>query len=115
MSLTMKQVTAYLKSRGIPQSMVNEIRIAFANDYVQNGGAIHSDRIFTLVALMLHEEYGFGYQRIFRGLQKFDELNAQAAEDYIWPQLMERLRDETGIVVNTGAEDRIAFEYKPKE
>ena len=113
--LSMKQVTAYLKGRGIPPSMVEQIRLAFANDAVQNSGAVQADRIYTILALTLREAYGFGHERIFKGLLKFDELNAQAAEEYIWPKLMERLRDETGIVVNTGADDRIACEYKPKE
>lgn len=112
--LTMKQVSAYLKGHGIPPSMVNEIRLALTNDAVQQSVSVQSDRIFTIVALTLREAYGFGYKRIFEGLKKFDELNQQAADDYIWPELMERLRDETGIVVKSGDDQRIAFEYKPK-
>lgn len=112
--MTMKQVTAYLRQKGIPPSMVDQIRLAFANDAVQNSNGVQADRIYTLLALTLHEEYGFGHQRIFRGLQRFDQLNAEAAESYKWPELMERLQDETGIVIAANTDERIAFEYRPK-
>ena len=114
MTMNMKGVKMYLRSRGIPPSMVDQIRLAFANDAVQNSNGVQADRIYTLLALTLHEEYGFGHQRIFRGLQRFDQLNAEAAESYKWPELMERLQDETGIVITTNTEERIAFEYRPK-
>lgn len=110
-----KGITAYLQAKGIPKSMINEIRIALTNDAVQQSTAVQADRVFTIVALTLREAYGFGYKRIFEGLKKFDELNQMAADDYIWPELMERLRDETGIVVKSGDDQRIAFEYNPKE
>ena len=110
-----KGIIAYLQAKGIPKSMINEIRLALTNDAVQNSGAVQADRVYTLLALTLREAYGFGHERIFKGLLKFDELNTEAAGDYCWPQLMERLRDETGIVITTNTEDRIAFEYKPKE
>lgn len=111
----LKGITAYLQAKGIPKSMINEIRLALTNDAVKQSISVQADRIFTIVALTLREAYGFGYKRIFDGLKKFDELNQQAADDYIWPELMERLRDETGIVVKSGDDQRIAFEYKPKE
>ena len=110
----MKQVTAYLRQKGIPPSMVEQIRLAFANDAVQNSAGVQADRIYTILALTLREAYGFGHERIFKGLQKFDELNGQAAESYEWPDLMKRLQDETGIVITTNTDERIAFEYRPK-
>ena len=108
----MKQVTALLKKRGIPQAAINDIRMAFIQDAVQNAGDVHADRMFTLVAMMLMETYGFGHTRIFRGLQKLDELAARAAQDGEWPVMMEELREKTGIVVSSDSGDRIAFEYR---
>lgn len=113
--LSMKQVTAYLMGKGVPKNTINDIRVAFIEDAVQNGKDIQADRIYTLLALMLHDSYGMGRKRIVRGLQKFDELCGLTADEYPWEKLMEDLYEKTGLVVQSGGDDRIIFEYKPKE
>jgi len=113
MSMTMQQVAAYLARRGVPKSMVNEIRLAMMEDAIENGNNIQADRIYTSVALMLHRAFGFGAKRIFKGLKCFDEINGAAAEDTTWNELMQELDDETGIIIRSGEDkDRLAFEYR---
>lgn len=111
--MNMKQVTVYLAKHGIPKTMVNEIRMAFMNDAIENGGNIQADRIYTSVALMLHRAFGFGAKRIFKGLRCFDDLNGSVNEDATWHQLMQELEEETGIIIRSGEDkDRLAFEYR---
>lgn len=111
--LSMKQVTAYLMSKGVPKGTINDIRVAFTEDAVKSGKDIQADRIYTLIAIMLHDCYGMGRVRIVRGLQKFDELCGLAADEYPWEKLMEELHEKTGIVIHSGDDDRLIFEYKP--
>lgn len=111
--MNMKQVTLYLTKHGIPKPMINEIRMAFMDDAIRNGGNIQADRIYTSVALMLRRAYGFGAQRILKGLKCFDELNGSALEDKTWEELMKELDEETGIIIRSGEDkDRLAFEYR---
>ena len=114
MSLDIKQIAPYLRSKGVPQSVIKDIRMAFINDAVMNAGGVHADRLYTAVAMMLHDAYGFGHKRIFAGLAKLDELYERIADDVKWVDVMSELREKTGIVVRSGSDDRIAFEYDPE-
>lgn len=113
-NLTYQQVSALLRAKGFSKSAIERMRIAMINDAVQNAHDIHSDRIFTLIALMLKECYGFGQVRIFRGLKKFDELCDSVLNAKEWPEIMQELRDKTGIVISTNSDDRLVFEYLPE-
>lgn len=112
-NLDMKQVTMYLKRHGIPQNMVESIRIAMTQDAVQNGNDIQTDRIFILLALVLHDCYGMGQKRIIKGLQMFDDYCGRIADDLEWKDIMKELHDKTGLIVRTNEGNRLIFEYSP--
>lgn len=95
--------------------MTDAIRLAFIDDAIQNGKDVQADRIYTLIALMLHDAYGMGQKRIIKGLQLFDQYCGRTAEEWSWTDVMKELRDKTGLVVQTDGEDRLVFEYKPEK
>lgn len=117
-NLTMQQIKGYLLQKGVPPAMFDTIRLALIDDAIRNSNALRTDRIFCLLALTLRKAYGFGRKRITEGMKTFDELNGRFTspdEDVSWNELMQELRDETGLVIVTNTEDRIAFEYIGKE
>ena len=109
--LTMQQAKALMRAHGFSASACDQIVYAIIDDAVRNASDIHADRIYTIIALMLHRAYGFGHKRIFKGLEIFDALAGEANSGAEWPGLMDQLKKETGIVVRSGDDDRIAFEY----
>lgn len=112
--LTMKQVKGYLRTHGVSPNMVDAIRLTMIEDAIQNGKDVQADRIYTLIALMLHDVYQMGQKRIVKGLQHFDKLCGLTADEYPWEKLMEELYEKTGIIVRSGDDDRLVFEYDPK-
>lgn len=113
-NLTMKQIKGYLLQHGVPPAMFDAIRLSLVDDALRNSDAVRTDRIFVLVALMLHDAFGFGVKRISKGLHAFDELNGRftdTGDGASWPALMEELKEKTGLIISTNTEDRIAFEY----
>lgn len=111
MKHTLKEITCYLKVKGVPKQMIEEIRMHLAYDAVTQGKAVQYDRIYTAVAIVLRKAFGFGPQRILKGLRCFDETVGSVLEpDADWTDLMDWLRDETGIIVRTDAEDRVVVE-----
>lgn len=113
-NLTMNQIKGYLRQKGVPPAMFDTIRLALIDDAIRNSNALRTDRIFCLLALTLRKAYNFGRKRIAQGMKVFDELNGRFTspdEEVSWNELMQELRDETGLVIVTNTEDRIAFEY----
>ena len=113
-TLTMKQIKGYLLKHGVPPAMFDSIRLTLIDDALRNTDALRTDRIYILLALAIHEAYGFGVKRISKGLHAFDELNGRFDDpdkDVSWIQMIEELKEKTGLVVVTNTEDRIAFEY----
>lgn len=113
-NLTMQQIKGYLLQKGVPPAMFDTIRLALIDDAIRNSNALRTDRIFCLLALTLRKAYNFGRKRITQGMKVFDELNGRFTnpdEEVSWNELMQELRDETGLVIVTNTEDRIAFEY----
>lgn len=113
-NLTMQQIKGYLLQKGVPPVMFDTIRLALIDDALRNSNALRTDRIFCLLALTLRKAYNFGRKRITQGMKVFDELNGRFSDpndEVSWNELMQELRDETGLVIVTNTEDRIAFEY----
>lgn len=117
--MTIQAVYAYLARHGIPKGMVQQIQIALIYDAVTQGNDLKYDRIYTGIALMLRRTYGFGPERIMKGLREFDsicgsvlETDENGNETANWPDLMERLEDETGIVIHTGEDNRLICEHR---
>lgn len=119
--MTLQSVKAYMLSHNIPKPMIESIRTALIYDAVVEGNFLQYDRIYTGVALMLHREFGFGAERIARGLHSFDEIcgsvlsEEEGGSNAEWPDLMQQLKDETGIVIHTGTDKRLICEHGPVE
>lgn len=103
-----------MRTHGVSPNMIDAIRLTMIEDAVQNGKDIQADRVYTLLALTLHDCYGMGQKRIVKGLQHFDGLCGLTADEYPWEKLMEDLHEKTGIVIHSGDDDRLIFEYDPK-
>jgi len=114
--MNMKGVTMYLRSRGIPPSMVRQIQLVLVHDAITQGRAMQYDRIYAGIALMLRKCYGFGLERIMRGLHCFDDIAGSVIDnpEKDWTDIMQELKDETGIVVRSGDGDRVFFEIDAK-
>lgn len=110
--ITIKEVTGYLRMRGIPKPMIDQIRNALIYDSVTESNNIKADRIFAACALAARRAYGFGPERIMRLLREFDHVMGAVGEmeDRDWTDVMEELREETGIIVRTGGDDRLIVE-----
>lgn len=113
--LTMQQVYGYLASKGVPRTMVHAIRYSLIQDAVVEGTEMKYDRIYTGLALAIRRAYGFGPERILRGLREFDKiagsvLISEDEEAPSWTDIMQQLQDETGIVIHTGSDDRLVCE-----
>lgn len=113
-----KNLVGFLRAKGISQSMIDQIRIAFVNEAMAESSNMKYDRIYTAIALMLRRAYGFGHVRIFRGMNAFGDIMSSVAADDAkeWEELMAELDDETGIVIRTDCEnrDRLVCEYMGK-
>lgn len=115
--MTMQQTYAYMLQHNIPRPMINAIREALIYDAVVEGSNIQTDRIYSGIAVMLRQEFGFGTERILRGLRKFDEVcgsvldkDADGKDIADWTTIMEWLKEETGIVIHTGEDNRLICE-----
>lgn len=80
------------------------------------------DRIFSGVAIMLWRRYKLSGPEILEGLREFDRIcgsvldKDENGEDIAnWTKLMEELRDETGIVIHTGDDNRLVCECEWEE
>lgn len=116
MRMTLNEVCGYLASKGIPRSMINRIRLSLIYDAVTQGSDIKYDRIYAGMALMLRRAYGFGQERILKGLHMFDQIAGSVIADddnpsnKDWMDIMAELKAETGIVIHTGDDNRLICE-----
>ena len=112
-SLTITQVKAYLASKGIPQKMITVLIAAMVSDAITEADNMKVDRIYTIVALMLHDEFDMNSEDIIHGLQRLDSLFGEISDDdeLHWTHVMERLDNECGLIIRSGDEHRIVIEY----
>lgn len=115
--LNLQQVKAYLAAHGIPRQMVDKIRVVLTSDAIQESTAMKYDRIYTGIALAARRAYGFGPERILRLLREFDSICGSVLEDgehtvdpRDWTDIMQELKDTTGIVIHTGDDNRLICE-----
>lgn len=80
------------------------------------------DRIFSGVAIMLWRRYKLSGPEIFKGLEEYDRIcgsvlrNEETGEDgEDWADLMKELKDNTGIVIHTGDDNRLICECEWEE
>lgn len=116
MKYSLQQITGYLKARGIPKQMIDQIRMSLTYDAVTQSKDIQYDRIYTGIGLMLRKEYGFGRERILRGLKCFDDTVGSVLDpDKDWTTVMDELRDDVGIIIRSGDENRLVIECLTEE
>lgn len=115
--MTMQAVYAYLARHGIPKHMIQQIQVSLIYDAVTQGEDLKYDRIYTGIALTLRKKFGWGPERILRALRGFDEIcgsvleKSEDGEDLAnWNKLMQELKDETGLVIHTGDDNRLICE-----
>ena len=113
--MNLQAVETYLAAHGIPRHMVKKIRVVLTNDAIQESTAMKYDRIYTGLALAIRHAYGFGAERILRGLREFDKicgsvLGEDSRDERPWTEIMQELKDTTGIVIHTGDDDRLICE-----
>lgn len=112
-----EQCYAVLKMYGVPKHVVDAIMQNLIYYAVVEGDNLKYDRIYSGVALMLHRRYHLSGPEILEGLREFDAVCGSVLdkdendEDMAnWHDLMTELRDETGIIVHTGGDDRLVCE-----
>lgn len=115
--LTMQQVYGYLAGRGIPRQMIEGIRTALIYDGVTEAKDVMYDRIYSAVALMIWRRYKLSPSEIVEALKEFDRicgavLDSDESEEAgaEWTDIMKELREETGIVIHTGDDNRLICE-----
>lgn len=112
-----KEAFAYLRARyGIPQSMLEQIRIALAEDALADGEDMGFNRLYTAVVLMMHRVYGLEGDELVKGLAGLDEIMDWVVKKGVsWEEIMKTTYEETGILVQHGADGDWIAEYKPQE
>lgn len=120
---TMQALDRYLAFYGLPPKEFHQIRLALTQDALQQADDLKYDRILSAIGLALHEEYNFGAQRICRVLERFDHIcgSVNIHDDGLpeteqgWIGLMEKLKNETGIVIATGDDNYRIFTEANRE
>lgn len=95
------------------------MRIDLTYDAVTQAEAIMYDRIYSAVALMLRKKLNFGAERIMKCLHGLDDVIGSTMTDEGkgntgWTELMQELKDETGIVISSGDDGRLFAEISRK-
>lgn len=103
----------YLSKKGIPSSFVEKMVNEIADTCLKESDALRAERVFTALALAIRRTYGFGAARIVRGMAAFSRILEETSDDKVtWPELMEILDRETGLIVRQGStEERLGVEY----
>lgn len=116
---TFRDVEHILRLYGVPDHLAKRLRVALTNDAIQEATAMKYDRLYTAMALAARRAYGFGPERIVRFLRTFDGiagsvLTDEGHDERDWTDIMQELREETGIVIQTGDDNRLILEIGRK-
>lgn len=103
----------YLAKKGVPYSFVDKMVNEITDTCLKESDALRMERVFTALALAIRRTYGFGAYRISKGMAAFSRILEETADDKVtWPELMEILDRETGLIVRQGStEERLGVEY----
>lgn len=95
-----EQVYAFLMARGISRSGIQQIRALLAEDALTSGETLAYNRVYTDVALAARRSLHFGPKRLLKFLKDFNTVCEEVLdEDREWPEVMQELDDETGIII----------------
>ena len=112
-----KMCMAFLQARyHIPKPMLEDIRAIMVQDALTDGKSLAYNRLYTAVALMLHDHLGFGRKRIVAALHTFDDICGRVCSDETdWPTIMKELDDKTGLIIRMDEGDKLLCEYQTDE
>lgn len=112
-----KQCMAFLAARyRIPRTTLEMVRAVMIQDAVVDGNSMAYNRIYTAVALMLHDHLKFGRKRIVAALHCFDDICGRVMDDEIsWTDVMKELDDKTGLIIRMNEDDDLLMEYQTPE
>lgn len=112
-----KACMAFLAARyKIPKPMLEQIRAIMVQDSLMDGKVLAYNRIYTAVALMLHDHLGFGRKRIVDALHTFDDIVGRVLDDSTnWEDIMKELDDKTGLIIRMNEDDKLLCEYQTDE
>lgn len=117
MKYTLQQAVALMRAKGFSKEAIRQIRMVLTYDAVTEANNIQYDRIYAAVALAIRKEFGFGPRRILRVLKRFDQICGSVLpenEDKAWTDIMEELKDDTGIIIRNG-DERLVVEVLTDE
>lgn len=110
------------KYYAVPTKVFDAFRESLIYYAVTEGDWLRYDRIFCGVAIMLWQRYKLSGPEILEGLKTYDSIcgsvldKDENGEDTAnWHDLMEKLREETGIVIHTGPDNRLICECEWEE
>lgn len=108
-----KQCMAFLAARyRIPRPTLEMVRAVMIQDAVVDGNSMAYNRIYTAVALMLHDHLKFGRKRIVAALHCFDDICGRVMDDTVsWHDIMKELDDKTGLIIRMNEDDKLLCEY----
>ena len=108
-----KQCMAFLAARyRIPRPTLEMVRAVMIQDAVVDGNSMAYNRIYTAVALMLHDHLKFGRKRIVAALHCFDDICGRVMDDTTsWHDIMKELDDKTGLIIRRNEDDKLLCEY----
>ena len=112
-----KQCMAFLAARyKIPKPMLEQIRAIMIQDSLTDSESLAYNRIYTAVALMLHDHLHFGQKRLLAALRCFDGICGRVMDDEVsWPELMKELDEKTGLIIRKDEDDKLLMEYQTPE
>jgi hypothetical protein len=98
-----QQVYSWLKSRyGIPQFMINKMKMALAQDALAKGQGLGYDRIYGMVALALWRAWQCDDEKIMEIMKAIDAIATEIETgETSWSALMEELANNTGIIIRS--------------
>lgn len=106
----------------VPYRVFDTFREALIYWAVVEADALKYDRIYSGVAIMLWKRYQLSGPEIMEGLKTYDAIcgsvldTDENGEDIAnWHDLMVELRDNTGIVIHTGDDNRLICECEWEE
>lgn len=120
--MTLDAVYRLLHMYGCSNYQINAIRESLIYYSVTEGTDVKYDRIYSAVAILLWRRYQLSGLEIYNALHDFDAVcgsvlrNDETGEDGLdWGDLMQELKDNTGIVIHTGDDNRLICECEWEE
>ena len=98
-----RQIYAWLKAQyGIPQAVLNEIRVAIAQDAAADGEGLAYDRFLTMLAVALNRRHHWGEKRITDIITDIFQIADDVNTGKVTMQgLMKEIADNTGLIIRT--------------